>query len=81
MHRLYQFKLVEDKTGNERTITTEAETMQEAISKAYVSAHQWIRENSQRWQIVSAEDRTYVHRKLKEKVLGKHALYPGHHDL
>ena len=66
MHRLYQFKLVEDKTGNERTITTEAETMQEAISKAYISAHQWIRENSQRWQIVSAEDRTYVHKKLKE---------------
>jgi hypothetical protein len=69
MYRLYQFKLVEDNTGTERVINAEAPTMQEAISKAYVSAHQWIRENSQRWQIVSAEDKTHTHKKLKEQAL------------
>tara|TARA_R110002110_G_scaffold66530_4_gene182114 strand:- start:1171 stop:1383 length:213 start_codon:yes stop_codon:yes gene_type:complete len=69
--KLYKFKLVENGTGRERTVSAEAASMQEAISRAYVSANQWLAENSKRWQIVSAEDRTYTHEQRKKEALNR----------
>tara|TARA_R100000008_G_C3552775_1_gene151424 strand:+ start:845 stop:1057 length:213 start_codon:yes stop_codon:yes gene_type:complete len=69
--KLYKFKLVESDTGRERTVSTEALSMQEAISTAYVSANHWLGENSKTWQIVSAEDRTYAHEQQKKKALSR----------
>ena len=71
MNRLYQFKLVENETGRERVVNTEALSMQEAISHAYISAHKWIGENSKKWQIVSAEDKTYKHKQRKKLALAR----------
>ena len=71
MKRLYEFKLVEDDTGCERTVKAEALSMQEAISEAYISASQWLQENFKRWQIVSAEDRTHTHQQRKKTALSR----------
>ena len=57
--RSYYFKLVENGTGRERSVCTDAYSMQEAISTAYLKASTWLGENSKTWNIVLAQDTTH----------------------
>ena len=70
-NRVYEFKLVENDTGRERTVKAEAFSMQEAISLAYINANRWMREKSKNWNIVSATDQTYNHQQQKKAALSR----------